>query len=415
MQMLAEHPWGDECDAAWRTVKAPGVLLGVFAYYQARRDEGAFAHYRLAQAHPFPHAHVGQDYRILHQSGAVIHAHVGKQQGAAHRRAANDAAARDGAVEGDAAAAVVVKDKLGRRELLLKGPDGSATIVEVEVWRHLDQVDVGLPVGVHRAHITPVTKVSLRSVHATIAKAVRHDAVVRHHVGDDILAEVVAGIVAVGIADELRAEEFGIEDIDAHTGQGAPGVARAGGGVFRKGRHSIFVVDGHDVKSLGLFEGYIHARHSHIGLILHVFSQHLAVVHLVDMVAGEDQHIARSVGVEDVNILEYGIGGTLIPTGIHALLCREEFDKFAEFAAQKSPTELDVTDEAVGLVLGEDADAANPGIETVGQAKINDAELAAKGYGRFGPPVGERPQAAAPLSSQYQCQSIFGEIADEAG
>src|SRR6185437_14278841 len=57
--------------------------------------------------------------------------------------------------------------------------------------------------------------------------------------------------------------------------------------------------------------------------------------------------------------------------------------EFAEFAPQIAPAVLYVLDQRLGFVLREDGDLADARIHTVGQHEIDDAELAAKGRGRF--------------------------------
>ena len=53
------------------------------------------------------------------------------------------------------------------------------------------------------------------------------------------------------------------------------------------------------------------------------------------------------------------------------------------------------------LVLRGDADAADAGVERVGQREIDDARLAAEIDGRLGAPVGQFLQAAAAAAGQH--------------
>ena len=68
---------------------------------------------------------------------------------------------------------------------------------------------------------------------------------------------------------------------------------------------------------------------------------------------------------------------------------------------QEGPAALQVADEAVGLVLGGDRDAADARIEGVGQGEIDDARLAAEEHGGLGPLVGQLHQAAAATAGQH--------------
>jgi hypothetical protein len=73
-----------------------------------------------------------------------------------HRGAGDDAAAGDHGVHGHAATLVVVEDELGRRQLLLIGPDGPVVVVEAQRRRDADQLQVGLPEGIDGADVAPV-------------------------------------------------------------------------------------------------------------------------------------------------------------------------------------------------------------------------------------------------------------------
>ena len=65
-------------------------------------------------------------------------------------------------------------------------------------------------------------------------------------------------------------------------------------------------------------------------------------------------------------------------TGAELLLRRDDFDELAELAAQVAPAALHVLDERLRLVLGEDRDLADAGVDAVRQHEIDDAELAAE-------------------------------------
>jgi hypothetical protein len=61
------------------------------------------------------------------------------------------------------------------------------------------------------------------------------------------------------------------------------------------------------------------------------------------------------------------------------LLCRQDVDELVEAAVEEAPAALQVLDQALRLVLGGDADAADAGVNAIRQREIDDAELAAKG------------------------------------
>ena len=94
--------------------------------------------------------------------------------------------------------------------------------------------------------------------------------------------------------------------------------------------------------------------------------QHLAVVHFVDVVAGDDQDVFRVVAPQKVHILEDRIGGALIPLRlVNLLLCRQQLDELVETPVEKAPAALDVANQAVCLVLCGNADLADARIDAV--------------------------------------------------
>ncbi len=230
---------------------------------------------------------------------------------------------------------------------------------------------------------------------------------------DQVLAEVVRGMRVVVVADQLLVEEVGIENVHAHAGQGAVRAARDRRrilGLFDEGHHALLVVDVHDAEFARLLPRHIDAGDAEIGLPLDVLGQHACVVHLVDVIAGQDQHVLGPVAPDQVEILQYRVGGTTIPVFADLLLGRQDVDEFVKAAVEKAPAALQVLDQALCLVLGGDADAADTGVHAVRQREIDDAELAAERHGRLGAPVGELHQAAAAAAGQHDTESIAGDL-----
>ena len=62
-----------------------------------------------------------------------------------------------------------------------------------------------------------------------------------------------------------------------------------------------------------------------------VLLQHLAIVHLVDVVAGEDQHVLRLLGADGVNVLVDSVCRAHVPVGADALHGRKNLNELAQF------------------------------------------------------------------------------------
>lgn len=148
--------------------------------------------------------------------------------------------------------------------------------------------------------------------------------------------------------------------------------------------------------------------------ISHVRGEHLAVVHFIDVVAGQDQDVFRLVYAQDIQVLIDSVGRAFVPALlVDPLLRRQQLDELVELAAQETPAALDVLDQAVRLVLGDHADAADARVDAIGQREIDDAKLAAERHGRLGAPVGEMFQTATTATRQDQCYGVLRQQTDE--
>jgi hypothetical protein len=121
------------------------------------------------------------------------------------------------------------------------------------------------------------------------------------------------------------------------------------------------------------------------------------------------------VAADQVEVLEHRIGGALVPVFADLLLGRQDVDELVEAAVEEAPAALQVLDQALRLVLGGDADAADAGVHAVRQREIDDAELAAEGHGRLGAPVGELHQAAAAAAGEYDGEGVARQFAGAHG
>jgi len=234
--------------------------------------------------------------------------------------------------------------------------------------------------------------------------------------GDDIFAEIVARPLGIGVLDELLVEKIGIEDIDPHGHErsiSATGHRLRVIGFFLEAHDPEMVIDGHDPEAARLAQGDLNATDREVGLVLEMEGQHRPVVHLVDMVAGQDQHVSRLVGSEDIDVLIQGVRGSPIPGLMDALGGGKDLDEFSELLVQKTPAALQMTDEGVGLVLRQHPDAPDAGIHAIGQGKINDPELAAEGYRGLCAPASQVPQPIAAPAGQDQGQCGARQAADE--
>ena len=138
--------------------------------------------------------------------------------------------------------------------------------------------------------------------------------------------------------------------------------------------------------------------------------EHARVIHFVDMVPGEDQHVFSVVAAQDVDVLVHRVGGAAVPVGGDALLRRQQFDELFEAAVEETPAALQVPDQALRLVLRANTDAPDAGIDAIGQGKIDDAELAAERHRRLGTPVGEFGQTRTAAAGENDGERVMSKV-----
>ena len=125
------------------------------------------------------------------------------------------------------------------------------------------------------------------------------------------------------------------------------------------------------------------------------------------MVTGEDDDIFRIVFVDEMDVLIDGICGAFVPVGSLDLLVRgQNVDAAAGAVEIPGFSVPDVVVQLKRLILGQNADGVDAGIDTVGQRKVDDAIFPSERNGRFGDLVGEDPQPAA-LSARKKHGNAF--------
>ena len=117
--------------------------------------------------------------------------------------------------------------------------------------------------------------------------------------------------------------------------------------------------------------------------------EHPGIVHLVDMVAGEDEHEVRVLLLEGIEVLIDGIRRSTVPVFADSFLGRDDVDVLVQFGMEHIPSHLDMMGEGFRLVLRQDMDPAYAGVEAVGESEIDDSIEPSKRDSRFRPHVGE--------------------------
>ena len=196
--------------------------------------------------------------------------------------------------------------------------------------------------------------------------------------------------------------------IDAETMLRVVGRAQFGLlGLFLEADHAAFAIDFHYAEVAGLSRLNQNGGDGHVGAGVTMLARHQVVIHLVDVVARQDEHVLRLLGADGINVLVHRVGGTHVPVLAHPLHGRQNLDELANLAAiDVSPAFANVTVQRQRLVLGQDVDLAQVRVHAIGKRDVDDAIDAAEGYGRLGTVTGEGIKALSCAAGQQDSQSF---------
>ena len=118
------------------------------------------------------------------------------------------------------------------------------------------------------------------------------------------------------------------------------------------------------------------ARDLRVALAVHLDEG--PVVHLVDVVPGEDEDELRVAVVDEVEVLEHGVSGPAIPLARSTALDErlEQRHPAAAPVEVPGPADADVVDQGARRVLRQDADVGQAGVHRVAEGEVDDPVLA---------------------------------------
>jgi len=127
------------------------------------------------------------------------------------------------------------------------------------------------------------------------------------------------------------------------------------------------VVDVHDPEAARFRARHLQAADRDVRALLDMLPQHELVIHLVDVVSREQHDESCSVRLDDVDVLIDGVGRAKIPVCLRdALARRQDIEAFIALGTKEVPAHLEMSDQAVSLVLGRNRDAADSRVNRIG-------------------------------------------------
>ena len=183
-----------------------------------------------------------------------------------------------------------------------------------------------------------------------------------YHHRNDVLAEVMRA-ARPRVPVEVVEKYARLEHVYAHRRQamGAVVVHRLGMfGLLLEAPDAVVAVYGHDAVMARHRNGHLGRRNCQVRALGIMEIDHLAVIHLVDVIARKDQDMVWLFILDRVDILIERISRALIPAIIETLLRGYYVYILAQFSVQHIPAAGYVPGERVGFVLSQDVDSLQP-------------------------------------------------------
>ena len=162
-----------------------------------------------------------------------------------------------------------------------------------------------------------------------------------------------------------------------------------------------------------LGDGHLHTADRDVRAAFLVERHQGAVVHLVNVIPGQDQHRLRPMLLNDVEVLVDRIRCAAIPDLAKLLLRRNDVDELPELAVQVAPAALHMLNQGVRLILSQDEDLANARVDAIRQGEVDDAVLAAERRGGLGSMVRHLHEPLTAAARHDDGNSTSRELADE--
>ena len=163
-------------------------------------------------------------------------------------------------------------------------------------------------------------------------------------------------------------------------------------GLFLEFVNAPVRIRGDDAKTRGLLQRHGQGGDGDVRLPLQVKADHLVYVHAVDVVGSEHQDQLRMLILDQVEVLADRVRGALEPAMSLQHLGGHHGDELVRKQGRDGPGVADVLDQRLGLVLHQQINREDPGVDQVAEHEVHDPVARPEGHRRLGALVGERMQ-----------------------
>jgi hypothetical protein len=137
----------------------------------------------------------------------------------------------------------------------------------------------------------------------------------------------------------------------------------------------------------------------------HVEVDHAGDVHAVDVIGPEDGHHVRVGLLDEVDVLQDGVGRTLVPCfALRTHLRRHRDDEVGLQDSAELPSLAQMLEQRLAAELGEHVDRVDSGIDEIAEDEIDDPVLASEGNRRLGAFSSEGKQAGSLATGEHNPQ-----------
>src|SRR4029077_6920902 len=171
------------------------------------------------------------------------------------------------------------------------------------------------------------------------------------------------------------------------------------------------LINVHDAEAITLARVNKNGGQRDVSACGQVLVHHELVIHFVNVIAGEDDHMLTLLAADGINILVNGVGCTQVPVFAYALHGRQDFNEFTQLARHHgAPAFTDVAIQGERLVPREDIHPAQVGVDAVGERDVDNAVVTAEGERGLGRAARQGVEAFPGAAGQQYSESILHRV-----
>ena len=148
------------------------------------------------------------------------------------------------------------------------------------------------------------------------------------------------------------------------------------GGLFGKADDAPLRVTLKDAEAAGILGGYRVDSYGDVGVLFPMEGRHLGIVHTIEMITGQDEHVRRAGGTNLEELFAHCIRRALVPGHVGGCLLGGPDLHPTGVESVEAVGIRNVAVKRDGVELGEHSDVEDAGVDAVADGDIDQAVLA---------------------------------------